>query len=91
MPANTHETSVASDLHVFSDENLKKQLESAPLQLGYQLVTFYVDEHGVISKTPTAAKGTFYLSPSGGTLRDKDMNIVMYSARYDMYKGIGRV
>jgi hypothetical protein len=78
------------DVYLFSDENLRKQLETAPLELGYKRVKFYVDERGIISKTPTSTIEDFYLSPSGGTLRDKHLNIVTYSARYDMYKGLGR-
>jgi hypothetical protein len=84
-------TSPASDLHTFSDDNLRAQLQSAPLHLGYHIVRFYVDAAGVISKIPTDRTEVFYLSPSGGTLRDKEMNIVIYSARYDLYKNIGRV
>jgi hypothetical protein len=91
MNSPSSSASSTTDLHLFSDEHLRAQLESAPLQLGYKLVRFYADEYGVISKTPTEHVETFYLSPSGGTLRDKNMNIVMYSARYDMYKGIGKI
>jgi hypothetical protein len=78
------------DIYLFSEETLRKQLETAEEKLGYQLVHFYVDEFGVLSKTPTEQTALFYLSPSGGTLRDKDFNLVTYSARYDMYKGLGR-
>jgi hypothetical protein len=78
------------DIYLFSEETLRKQLETAEEKLGYQLVHFYVDDHAVISKIPTEQTALFYLSPSGGTLRDKDFNLVTYSARYDMYKGLGR-
>jgi hypothetical protein len=80
----------AEDVYVFTDEHLRKQLETAETRLGYKLVRFYVDEHGVISKAKTSQTAQFYLSPSGGTLRDSNLNLVLYSARYDMYKGIGR-
>jgi hypothetical protein len=83
------ETFTNTDLYVFSDENLRLQLETAEHQLGYKLVRFYVDDGGVISKIPTAQTEQFYLSSSGGTLRDKEFNLVTYSARYDMYRGIG--
>jgi hypothetical protein len=83
IPAN-------QDLHTFSDDHLRAQLESAPLHLGYKIVRFYVDAAGVISKVPTDHTAVFYLSPSGGTLRDSEMNIVMYSARYDLYKNIAK-
>lgn len=38
------------------------------------------------SQTPL----NLFISPSGGTLRDSSMNIVMYSAKYDKYKGYGK-
>ncbi|HYF04195.1 MAG TPA: hypothetical protein VEC36_12500 [Patescibacteria group bacterium] len=79
-----------ADIHCFSHENLVKQTETAEQQLGYYIVHFYVDEAGVISKEKTDIIGQFFLSPSGGTLRDKDMNIVTYSAKYDKYKGYGK-
>ncbi len=84
------ETSLA-DIHLFSEETLRKQIETAETKLGYKLVQFYVDEHGVLSKTVTSTTAPFYLSPSGGTLRDSNFNLVTYSARYDMYKGLGRL
>jgi hypothetical protein len=78
------------DIYLFSEETLRKQLETAEEKLGYQLVHFYVDDNSLLSKTPTEQTALFYLSPSGGTLRDKEFNLVTYSARYDMYKGLGR-
>ena len=78
------------DTHCFSHENLLKQSETAEQHLGYYILHFYVDEAGVISKEKTGKTDKFYLSPSGGTLRDKDMNIVTYSAKYDIYKGYGK-
>jgi hypothetical protein len=84
-------TTPTLDIHLFSEEALRKQLETAEEQLGYKIVHFYVDEHGNLSKTHTARTEVFYLSPSGGTLRDKSFNLVTYSARYDMYKGLGKL
>lgn len=78
------------DLHVFSEQHLLAQLENAPTQLGYKIVRFYVDKAGLLAKENTGTTETFYLSPSGGTLRDKDMNIVLYSARYDIYRGLAK-
>lgn len=78
------------DLRLYTPENLLAQAASAPEHLGYKIVTFFVDESGVLSKVPTAHTGTFYLSPSGGTLRDENLNIVLYSAKFDLYKGFGR-
>ncbi len=77
-----------NDLYVFSEHHLLAQLETAPTQLGYKIVRFYVDANGLLAKENTGITDIFYLSPSGGTLRDKDLNIVLYSARYDMYRGL---
>lgn len=87
----TETTLSAPDVYLFSEETLRKQLETAETKLGYKLVHFYVDEHGIMSKTATVQVEQFYLSPSGGTLRDKNFNLVTYSARYDMYKGLGKL
>ncbi|MCX8052001.1 MAG: hypothetical protein N3B17_08945 [Chlorobi bacterium] len=80
-----------ADLYVYSPDNLLRQIETAPFELGYYTVRFYVDEHGRPTRTKTDRVGTFYYSPSGGTLRDETMNIVFYNARLDRYKGYGRL
>lgn len=79
------------NLNVYTPEHLMAQAEKAPKHLGYSILHFYVDENGLLAKQPTDTLHTFYLSPSGGTLRDEDMNIVLYSARFDIYKGFGRL
>ncbi len=79
-----------TDLHLFSDDNLKRQLQTADEHLGYKILRFYVDERGVISRDVTDTTSTFYFLPSGGTLRDSDFNLVAYKARFDLYKGMGR-
>lgn len=73
------------DIYCYSDQNLLIQLETAPEKLGYRLVHFYVDETGLPAKEKNNNVETFYLAPSGGTLRDKNMNIVHYSAKFDIY------
>lgn len=78
------------DVFLYSPDNLISQADSATELLGYKVVRFYVDEKGLISKTPTERLGEFFLSPSGGTLRDAELNIVLYSAKFDIYKGLGR-
>lgn len=79
------------DLHVYSPENLLKLAEDAPEHLGYKVLQLYVLPDGTLAKATTEELGTFYLSPSGGTLRDKDLNIVLYSAKFDIYKGLGKL
>lgn len=80
-----------NDLYYFTPENLLAQAQITPLKLGYHRVQFYVDEQGIPSKEKTDRMAEFYLSPSGGTLRDMNMNIVTYSAKYDKYKGYGKL
>ncbi|MCS7000741.1 MAG: hypothetical protein RML15_05575 [Bacteroidota bacterium] len=80
-----------ADIFVYSPENLFRQIETAPFELGYYTVRFYVDQHGRLARKPTDRIATFYYSPSGGTLRDENLNIVLYSARLDRYKGYGRL
>lgn len=78
------------DLYVYTPENLLAQAEAAEEHLGYRTLTFYTDAEGMLAKEPTDRIATFYYSPSGGTLRDADLNIVLYSAKFDIYKGLGR-
>ncbi|MBS1538236.1 MAG: hypothetical protein JST20_10865 [Bacteroidetes bacterium] len=81
---------MSDELYYFTPENLLAQAQITSLILGYHRVQFYVDEKGIPSKEKTSQIGEFYLSPSGGTLRDLKMNIVTYSAKYDKYKGYGK-
>ncbi|MBU3741491.1 MAG: hypothetical protein FGM24_04305 [Candidatus Kapabacteria bacterium] len=78
------------DLHLYSPEHLLAQAEQAEERLGYRMLRFYVDEQGMLAKVPTSQTALFYYSPSGGTLRDSELNIVLYSAKFDLYKGFGR-
>jgi len=79
-----------SDYHIYTPENLLTQIQTAPFRLGYYSLQFYVDENGVLTKEPTNTLGNFFLSPSGGTLRDEELNIVLYSAKFDKFKGYGK-
>jgi len=84
---NNNET---EDLMLFTNEHLLIQASKVPIQLGYHKLHFYIDDSGIISKIKTNRIGEFYYSPSGGTLRDHRMNIVLYSAKFDLYKGYGK-
>ena len=81
---------VQPDLYVYSPENLLEQAKTADEHLGYKILTFYVNQDGTLARAATDHTSTFFLSPSGGTLRDRDLNIVVYSAKFDLYKGYGR-
>jgi hypothetical protein len=78
------------DLYVYSPENLLEQAKEAEEHLGYKILQFYVQADGSLAKEVTDRRATFYLSPSGGTLRDRELNIVVYSAKFDIFKGYGR-
>ena len=78
------------DLKVYTPENLLEQAATAPLEQGYHRLQFYVDDNGALSKVRTGILHNFFYSPSGGTLRDAELNIVLYSAKFDKFKGIGK-
>lgn len=78
------------DIRIFTPQNLLEQAALSPISQGYHAVEFYVDENGRPAKEPTEHIRKFYLSPSGGALRDEKLNIVFYSAKYDKYKGYGK-
>lgn len=75
------------DLRVFNHANVLKQLEAAAFANGYYKLEFYAEENGRPSKTPTGRIATFYLYPSGGTLRDANFQLLFYDSRYDTYRG----
>ncbi len=77
---------VERDLKVFSHENVLEQLKTAAFRNGYYILEFYTEE-GKPSKHPTDTTAQFYLSPSGGTLRDSNFNLLFYDSRYDTYRG----
>lgn len=74
------------DLRIFSHENLLAQLEEAEFKNGYYTVEFYA-ENNKPSVRPTDTVSSFYLYPSGGTLRDSNYQLLFYDSRYDTYRG----
>jgi hypothetical protein len=80
-------TDAPQDLRLFSEAHLLAQLPGAPRQNGYFTVEFYADERGRPSRKPTGRVEVFYLYPSGGTLRDKDFNLLWYDSAFDTYRG----
>ncbi len=77
----------AGDLRTFSEEHLLAQLATAPYLNGYYTVEFYSDDLGRPSRKLTDRVAVFYLYPSGGTLRDKDFNLLWYDSQFDTYRG----
>lgn len=77
----------AGDLLVFRDENIHAQLATARYHLGAYELRFYADAVGRPSARVTDTVSTFYLYPSGGTLRDASFNIIFYDSRFDTTRG----
>ena len=74
------------DFFKFSEENLLKQVENGKYELGFYRIKFSTRD-GIFSEINTDELSEFYLYPSGGTLRDKNFNIVFYSSKFDTYRG----
>ncbi len=74
------------DLKLFTDENIFAQLATAPFTLGSYTLHFYTEGGRPVNRV-TDTVGEFYLYPSGGTLRDSSFNIVLYSSKFDTYRG----
>ncbi|MFA6468584.1 MAG: hypothetical protein WCW35_06790 [Bacteroidota bacterium] len=77
---------MTNDIHVFSEANLHKQLQTAPFAQGFYTVKFYTTG-GLLARTKTDSLSDFYLYPSGGTLRDSNFNLVFYDSQFDTYRG----
>jgi hypothetical protein len=75
-----------ADLYIYSEENLLEQLKESKFELGFYRVKFYTPDNQLASeKTSTISE--FFLFPSGGTLRDNNMNVVLYTSKFDTYRG----
>lgn len=75
-----------TDIHLYTYDNVIKQLQTAPYTLGYYTLRFYSEQGKPVNKV-TNTIADFYLYPSGGTLRDGSFNIIMYDSRFDTYRG----
>jgi hypothetical protein len=78
---------VTEDLRLYSTDHLVAQMSTAPYENGCFRMEFYADERGRPSGKPTDRVEVFYLYPSGGTLRDKDFNLLWYDSKFDTYRG----
>jgi len=75
-----------ADIHLYTYDNILKQLHRAPYTLGYYTLRFYAEEGKPINRISQTIE-EFFLYPSGGTLRDGRSNIVFYDSRFDTYRG----
>ena len=76
----------ASEVYLFTYDNMLAQLETAPFTLGYYTLRFYSESGKPVNRV-TATVSEYYLYPSGGTLRDSTFNLVFYDSRFDTYRG----
>jgi hypothetical protein len=74
------------DTYRFTKENIHAQLRTAPFALGCYTLKFYTENGRPVDRT-TQTVEEFFLSPSGGTLRDGNFNIVFYDSQFDKYRG----
>ncbi|MBE0644879.1 MAG: hypothetical protein IH600_12415 [Bacteroidetes bacterium] len=72
------------DIHCYSIEHVRAQAEVAMARSGYYELRFYA-ESGRPAREKTDSIETFYYYPSGGTIRDREMNIVYYEPKLDKY------
>jgi hypothetical protein len=71
-------------LYCYSPENVLLQTEGREAVLGVFEVRFYATG-GRPSKEASDRIETFYYYPSGGTIRDASLNILLYEPRIDIY------
>lgn len=74
------------DIYLFNDNNIIEQLKIVPYTLGYYTLRFYTEKGKPVNKV-TDEIAEFYLYPTGGTLRDRNSNIVFYNSKFDTYRG----
>ena len=72
------------DLLCYSVDSVRAQAADAEPQLGFYALRFY-SEGGRPSRVKTDTIETFYYYPSGGTIRDRELNIVFYEPKLDTY------
>ncbi len=75
-----------NDIHLFTDENIFIQLNTAAYTLGFYTLRFYTESKKPVNRVTDTIEA-FYLYPSGGTLRDSTSNIVFYDSQFDTYRG----
>jgi hypothetical protein len=74
------------DVHCFTEENIRRQLETAAFTLGFYSLRFYTQDGQPVNRVTDTVE-EYFLYPSGGTLRDSKFNIILYDSRFDTYRG----
>ncbi|PLX32789.1 MAG: hypothetical protein C0600_01640 [Ignavibacteria bacterium] len=73
-----------TDVHVYSVDNVRAQIGTAESETGVHSVRFY-SEGGRPSRRKTDTVEDFFYYPSGGTIRDRELNILFYEPKLDKY------
>ena len=77
------------DFQTYSVENVRAQVRKAPAGSSVYELRFY-SENGRPSRVPTGIVERFFYYPSGGTIRDHDLNILFYEPKLDKYHPANR-
>ncbi|MCB2204676.1 hypothetical protein KQI65_08000 [bacterium] len=73
-----------TSLYCYAVENILRQVDGREADLGRYTVRFYVRD-GRPSREATDDIEEFFYYPSGGTIRDGDLNILFYEPKLDTY------
>ena len=73
-----------NDMYIYSIENIRKQIQDMEPELGFYSIRLY-SENGRPVRTVSDTVEEYYYYPSGGTIRDRHMNILFYEPKLDQY------
>jgi hypothetical protein len=77
------------DIYLYTIENILRQAEVADGVRGCYPIRLYSAD-GRPSREATETVETFYYYPSGGTIRDRELNILFYEPKLDRYHTTNR-
>jgi len=72
------------DIHCYSIDNIQQQVRDSEPDLGRYVIRLYTAD-GRPSREKTDVIEEFFYYPSGGTIRDRDLNILFYEPKLDKY------
>ena len=84
IPGETLITVPMSEMYCYSVENTLAQIRDQHAELGRFTVRFYSVAGRPVREESDRVE-EYYYYPSGGTIRDRDLNILFYEPRLDRY------
>jgi hypothetical protein len=75
---------IMDDQYCYSIDNIRRQVRDSEPDLGRYVVRLYVAD-GRPAREKTDVIEEFFYYPSGGTIRDRDLNILFYEPKLDKY------